>query len=156
MGLSESISKRRMVVVINYCFLLLTLLVSFWGYSLGWTSLTIACFWVSVVIVLVTFYPVHIRTGLWRLAHTKIEKLDEREIQQTLQSLRHAYVIFSIVTLAIILSVVILNQYDQTFQLVLFWVLLYLAHSLPSSVLAWTISYVPAYREDKHLSGSEQ
>ena len=50
-----------------------------------------------------TFIPLHIRTGLWRLVHAKVEKLDEREIQQNLESLRYSYVIFAISSLLIIL-----------------------------------------------------
>jgi len=148
MSLSESISKRRSVAVINYGFLFLSLLLSLAGHWSGWTSATIVCFWMSVVVVLVTFYPLHIQTGLWRLVHTKVDRMDEREIQQVLEALRHAYVAFSIAVLLIILSLVILGLGDQTNQLVVFWVLLYLAHTLPSSIFAWTVTRVPTQTEE--------
>ena len=148
MGLSESVSRRRLVVAVNYGFLFLSLLLSMVGHYSGWTSATIAGFWFSVITVLVTFYPVHIRTGLWRLAHAKLDRMDEREIQQALEALRQAYIIFSIAALLMILSSVVLGLGDQTHQLVVFWVLLYLAHTLPSSVLARSVTRVPTQNEE--------
>jgi hypothetical protein len=148
MGVFESMSQRRLVVAINYAFLLFSLLIGVAGYSSGWTAATRVCFWISVLIVLVTFYPLHIRTGLWQLVHTRVDRMDEREIQQTLESLRRAYVVFSIFTLLVILVSAIFSISGQTLQLVIFWVLLYLAHTLPSSILAWTLTRVPAQTEE--------
>jgi hypothetical protein len=148
MGLSESVSKRRSVAVINHGFLFLSLLLSMVGHYSGWTSATIVCFWMSVVVALGTFYPLHIRTGFWRLAHAKLNRMDEREIQQALEALRHAYVLFAISALLVILSSVVLGLSDNTHQLVVFWVLLYLAHTLPSSILAWTVTRVPTQTEE--------
>ena len=148
MGLIESAAKRRLAVITNYGFLLLTLAMGLAARSLGWTLSTIVCFWLSVVVVLVTFYPLHIRTGLWRLAHTRVDRMDEREIHQTLGALRHAYIVFSISALTVILIALILDLGGQSTQLVIFWVLLYLAHSLPSSILAWTATRVPTQIEE--------
>jgi len=135
-------------VALNYALLVLTLALSIEGYLFGWSTLTKVGFWISAILVVATFVPVHIKTGLWRLAHAKADALDEREAQQTLQSLRCAYVIFSIAALLIILSLVFLDLGGQTEQLVVFWVLLYLAHTLPSSILAWTSPRVPAQNEE--------
>ena len=147
MGLSDTIAKRRVGVAANYALLFLTLAFSIEGYWLGWSLATKIGFWISVALVVVTFFPVHVRTGLWRLAHAHADTLDEREIQQTLQSLRQAYVVFTITALLIILALVFLDPGGQTEQLVVFWVLLYLAHTLPSSILAWTLPRVPARTE---------
>ena len=148
MGMSESLSKRRMGVVVNYTFLLLSLMLSIEGHWLGWSDVKIVGFCLSVVLVIATFYPVHVRTGLWRLAHAKVDSLDEREIQQTLESLRGAYIVFTIVSLSIILTLVIIGLGSQTLQLAVFWILLYLAHTLPSSILAWTTNRIPAQSEE--------
>ncbi len=148
MSASDTMAKRRLGVAANYALLFLTLAISIEGYWLGWSTVTKIGFWISIILVIVTFVPVHVRTGLWRLAHARIESLDEREIQQTLQSLRHAYIIFSIIALLIILSLVFLDLGGQTEQLVVFWTLLYLAHTLPSSILAWTSPRVPAQGEE--------
>lgn len=148
MSKSNSIAKRRRGVAVNYALLLLALALSIEGYWFGWSTATTIGFWISVVLVIATFVPVHIGTGLWRLAHARVESLDEREIQQTLQSLRHAYIIFSITALLIVLSLVFLDLGGHAEQLVVFWVLLYLAHTLPSSILAWTSARVPAQGEE--------
>ncbi len=148
MGLNESMGRRRAAVIINYLFLLLALILGIVGESFGWVPATFAGFWVSVAIVLITFYPLHIQTGLWRLAHTPIARMDERELQQTLGALRHAYVLFTIVTLLAILTVVVFELGIPTLLLILFWILLYLAHTLPSSILAWNLTYVPVQSEE--------
>ncbi len=148
MGVSESLTKRRIGVAVNYGFLLLTLLFSMAGHLFGWSVEIKIVFWLSVIFVIVTFYPIHIQTGLWRLAHAKVGTLDEREIQQTLESLRRAYIVFSIVSLLIIITSVIFGLGSQTQQLTVFWVLIYLAHTLPSSILAWTVNRVPAQTEE--------
>jgi hypothetical protein len=147
MSTSNSLTKRRMGVAVNYGLLLLSLFFSIAGNSLGWSVAIKVAFWLSAMFVLVTFFPIHIKTGLWRLAHAKIGTLDEREIQQTLESLRQAYIVFTIISLLIIITSVILGLGSQSQQLVVFWVLLYLAHTLPSSILAWNITYVPAQAE---------
>lgn len=134
-------SKRRWGVVVNYIFLLLILILSMEGYLFGWSIVTKIGFWLSIIIVIATFFPVHVQTGLWRLAHARADVLDEREIQQNLGSLRHAYVAFSIICLLIFLALVFF-QPGQIQSLVIFWVLLYLAHTLPSSILAWTATRV--------------
>lgn len=148
MGAYKSLSKRRMGVAVNYGFLFLSLLLSSGGHAFGWSIETKVGFWLSVIFVIVTFIPIHIRTGLWRLAHAKVDKLDEREILQTLESLRQAYIVFSIVSLLIIITSVVFGLGSRTQQLVVFWVLFYLAHTLPSSILAWTATRVPAQTEE--------
>lgn len=149
MSLSQSVSKRRVTLIANHGFLLLTLMFGVLGHYCGWTALTVACFWGCVAIVLLTFYPLYVKTGLWRLAHTRIDRMDEREISQTLGALRQAYVLFSIIVLSLILIATVLEFSGQSLQLVVFWVLLYLAHTLPSSILAWTEAGVPVQSEEE-------
>lgn len=147
MDLPESLSKRRMAVMINYGFLFLTLLLSQTGHLFEWSVWIKVCFCVLTIAVIATFIPLHVRTGLWRLAHAKVDALDEREMQQNLESLRHAYVVFAIASLLIILTLVVFGSGGQTQQLAVFWILLYLAHTLPSSILAWTAPRVPIQTE---------
>jgi len=148
MGVSKSLLKRRVGAVVNYGFLLITLLLGLAGHLFGWSVATKVGFWLSVVFVIVTFFPIHVRTGLWRLAHAKVDTLDEREIQLTLGSLRYAYSLFSIFALLVILVMAVFGFGSQALRLVVFWVLLYLAHTLPSSILAWTMTRVPAQTDE--------
>jgi hypothetical protein len=148
MSMSGSLSRRRMAVVINYGLLFLTLLLSQTGHLYEWSVWTKACFCLLVISVIATFIPLHVRTGLWRLAHAKVDTLDEREMQQILESLRHAYIVFAIASLLIILTLVVFGLGSQTQQLAVFWILFYLAHTLPSSILAWTVYRVPSKKDD--------
>ena len=148
MRISDSLSKRRAAVVLNHGLLVLTVLLSMTGQLFGWSVVTKVCFCLLAISVIATFFPLHIRTGLWRLAHAKADSLDERETQQVLESVRQAYVVFSIVSLLTILIWVVFGMGTQTQGLVVFWVLLYLAHTLPSSILAWTVNRVPAQGEE--------
>ncbi|HOP05679.1 MAG TPA: hypothetical protein PLF13_00165 [candidate division Zixibacteria bacterium] len=149
MSVSNTLTRRRTGVLINYALLLAGLLLSVAGNLYGW-SLTIKIgFWLSVGIVVITFVPVHLRSGLWRLVHSRADALDEREIQETLRSLRQAYVVFSILSLLIILTLVVFGLGKGIQLLVVFWVLLYSAHTLPSAFLAWTVSRLPNETEEE-------
>ena len=138
MSVSESKPKRRLWIIINHILLLATLISAFAGETAGWGIWIKICFWLSVAAGLAVFYSLHFRTGLWRLAHAKADTLDEREIQLTLGALRYAYGLFSVIALLTILAMVVFGFGSQILRLVIFWVLLYLAHTLPSSVIAWT------------------
>jgi hypothetical protein len=141
-NISESRWGRRLGVIGNQGSLLLVILTALAAEFSGWTTLISVLFWLAVAVVLITFYPIYARTGLWRLTHSKVEKLDEREIHLTLGALRFAYTIFAITALASILLTVVFGYGSDTLHLIIFWVLLYLAHTLPSSVVAWSEHHV--------------
>lgn len=91
-------------------------------------------------IVLISFIFGFAKTGLWRMVHAKANELDERQIMVTHESLRYSYGIFSILTLLVIFT----NELLEEFTIVdlpllpIFAVLLYLAHTLPAMIIAWT------------------
>jgi hypothetical protein len=152
MSISKSKSKRRMSIILNYGFLLTSLIFAFIGEYYEWSLYVLVCFWGSVAFCLLTFGSIHFKTGLWRLVHAKVETLDEREMQLTLGSLRYSYTIFTILALLVILCTVIFGVGSQTLRLIIFWVLLYLAHTLPSSIIGWTEYRMPIHKkEDKCL-----
>ena len=148
MSLSESKSKRRMCIILNYGFLLTSVLFALIGESFGWSLLVKISFWVSVAICLLTLWSIHFKTGLWKLVHAKVDDLDEREIALTHNSLRYAYGIFSIIVLTTILYMIVFDMGSQILRFVVFWALLYLAHTLPSSIIGWTEYRVPAKSEE--------
>ena len=94
-----------------------------------------------------TFIGVHWRTGYWRLTHAKSDSLDERELFVTHIALSRSYGIFAVICLVIIFSHAVLDQFDFALNLVitipLASSLLYLAHTLPGSILAWTEHKAP-------------
>ena len=152
MSLSKSKSKRRMWIILNYGFLLTSVLFALIGENFGWSLLVKISFWVSVAICLLTLRSVHFKTGLWKLVHAKVDTLDEREIQLILGSLRYAYTLFSIIALSAVLCMIVFEMESAIMQFVIFWALLYLAHTLPSSIIGWTEYRIPAqHEEDKCL-----
>ncbi len=87
-------------------------------------------------VAIVSFVYVFVKTGLWKITHTRFEKLDEREIQIFTNSLRYSYSIFVITTLVIIYTYALVAQ--GPIDVVIAAGLLYIAHTLPAAILAWT------------------
>ena len=137
MSLNNSISKRRLFVLLNYLSIITALLCFGLGQYINWNTLLFIGLGVSIVVMLVSFFILHINTGLWKLVHTKTDDLDERQLQVTHQSLRNSYSIFTIVSLLIILGIVFIAKDYSSMFIIIFASLIYLAHTLPSSILAW-------------------
>ncbi len=136
MKLEQSKSKRRLVVIVNYgCAGLFLMLFALGTYN-GWNPLLLIALVATLITMLASFVRLHLRTRLWWLVHTRAEHLDERQVQITLDSLRISYAIFSVIVLCILLYLGVTSTGDSMLILV-FAVMLYLAHTLPSSVLAW-------------------
>ncbi|UCE24983.1 MAG: hypothetical protein JSU74_02730 [Candidatus Zixiibacteriota bacterium] len=135
-------SKRKMWVIINYVALVLLLVSFYTADRMGLTALTISGGVIAILAIIVSFIQVYARTGLWRFVHTKAEKLDEREMLVTYESLRHAYGLFAVICLLIfLLAELITKEFGGGYKLALMPVivaLIYLAHVLPASVIAWT------------------
>ncbi|MEA3296685.1 MAG: hypothetical protein U9R56_02340 [candidate division Zixibacteria bacterium] len=131
-------SRRRLAVVINYLCIALFLILFNIGVYYGWSIPVIAGVIVSVAVAMVSFIVLHVKTHLWKLVHTKADKLDERQIQVTHESLRYSYGIFSVISLLVLMcTALIVDKYDSGL-IMIFACLLYLAHTLPASVIAWT------------------
>jgi uncharacterized membrane protein len=138
MATEMSKPTRRLLIAINYLCVVLFLVLFAVGKYLGWSLPVAIALAAVVVILLVSFILAHIKTRLWRLAHTKAENLDERQIQVTHESLRYSYGIFTVISLAILLIISVISGDDDSMLILIFASLLYLAHTLPSSIIAWT------------------
>lgn len=140
---SISKSARRAGVVINYGCLVAVIAMFYVGKHDGW-SMALSVGSAAVLLgVLVSFIIIHIKTKLWELVHTKHDNLDERQIQVTHESLRYSYSIFTIIILVALLAIALTSGRsnlftDHSMLMVIFAGLLYLAHTLPSSIIAWT------------------
>jgi len=139
MDIRMSRSRRRIGVVVNFASLLLFLIIYYAGMNLGWNAALLAIgVIVALAIALVSFVVVHISTGLWELGHSHIDKLDERQRQVTHEALRHAYATFTVIALAIIgFNAVAGSHGHYIFDVVLPVSLIYVAHALPASIIAW-------------------
>jgi ABC-type Fe3+ transport system permease subunit len=104
----------------------------------GWSVPVYAGMATALIVILIGFARLYLRSDLWRLGHAESEKLDEREIQLTLTSMKYAYGIFAIVSLLVVLVLALMAKSHDSMLIVIFAGLLYLAHTLPSAVIAWT------------------
>jgi len=139
MNVRASQAARRTLVLVNYGSLLLFLVAWYATLQLHgmliWLPLVLPLFLIACI---ATFIPLYMKTGLWRLSHSKEETLDERQLQITHDALRSAYSIFSVICLLIILAVATLGGAAYfLIDVVLACSLIYFAHTLPASVLAW-------------------
>ncbi len=134
-----SLMNRRMLVGANYVAVILVLVFFHLGETRGWDPAVASVTIMSLLIALISFVVVHLKTHLWKMSHARPEKLDEREFQVIHGALGHSYSIFVIVCI-VILYVLTLAEIKGagTLGVLLPGSLLYLAHSLPSAVLAWT------------------
>jgi len=137
---------RRFGVIVNYLSVLLLAVLFCWGEYTHWSVPLAVVAILAVVCVAVSFYCTLITTDLWRLTHTNAQDLDEREIQVTHTSLRHSYMIFSSVCLAIIAFMIVSVRFSfftlthrghYSFGLIVLICLQYLVQTLPASILAW-------------------
>jgi hypothetical protein len=139
---------RRWYVFMNY-FCLIVLNVFFYIAYLqsGCSHLVDLIGLSALAVTILTFIRVHLKTGLWRLTHSQSDRLDERELQITHDALSRCYGWFAVICLVIMLTHAVLDRLDWgpdfviTVPLVVS--LMYLAHTLPGSFLAWSESEVP-------------
>lgn len=138
MKVEISQANRRSLVILNYASLIALLSLFHVGFSTGWSISVIVGLIASFAVTFISFIFIHIGTRLWKLVHTKIDNLDERQIHVTHESVRYSYSIFTILSLLFIMYLVFVEQGHAPVIKLAFGSLLYLAHTLPSSIMAWT------------------
>ena len=128
---------RRLQVILNY-FCILAIIVFFAiGKLYGWSNQIFIVMGCVAVVGFFSFISLYIKSKIWKLVHTKIEKLDEREIQLTHESLRYSYGIFTVISLLVLLIFALtIKDYDSLLMIICVS-LLYLAHTLPAAIIAW-------------------
>jgi hypothetical protein len=140
MNVTDSRARRRAYVALNYLSLA-ALLVCYHALP---DLRSAPMLWIVVGLVLLaaiiaSFIAAHVRTGLWRLTHSKADELDERQIHVSHVALRHSYQFFLPLCLLILLAQAVAGRRGIVlFDAILPVALLYVAHTLPSSLLAWT------------------
>lgn len=132
---NDNIIIRRAAVIMNYASLV-TLAVTFeWAVNHSFNDASVITLIVSAITLIISFIPAYARSGFWKFAHMPAERLDERELRVSGNILRISYAIFAI--LAVILFY--LFSLAEIFpSIVLGACILYFAHVLPASALAWT------------------
>lgn len=132
------IQNRRIGVMINYIALIMLLIffeLTKYGIGLAhWAGFSLIG--VFLLILIISFVYVYVQSGLWRLTHKKTNNLDERELQVVTQAIRISYTIFVITVIVMVYLLAILGI--GAIDVVIAASLLYLAHIIPTSILAWT------------------
>jgi hypothetical protein len=148
MNTGNARAKRRSGVVVNYLNLVL-MNVCFhlvWVYT-DMTHVVDVVGLGALAVVVITFFRVHRKTGLWQLTHARADTLDERQLQITHNALSLSYGWFAVICLAIMMTHPVVYRLvpglNFALSMPLVVSLLYLAHTLPGSVLAWTETEVP-------------
>ena len=128
------------LVVMNVCFYLV------WVYR-DMTHVVDVVGIGALAVVVLTFFMAHWQTGLWQLTHAKADVLDERQLQITHDALTHSYSLFTVICLTIMMTHAIVYRLvpglEFALSVPLVASLIYLAHTLPGSILAWTETEVP-------------
>jgi len=128
---------RRTGILVNYAAIVLIGVLFYQGKYHGWSAAILIGLFASAGIVAAGFVRLHAKTHMWNFTHEKIEKLDERELQIILQSLRHSYMVFTVTCIIIVLALSLLAGRHDSMLMLICVSLVYLAHTLPSSVIAW-------------------
>ena len=127
--------SRRLSVLLNY-FSIIVILALFYIVRLGiLKTIFIAFEIIPLIAVVLSFRHAFVKTDLWKMTHASFKKLDEREVQVVFKATSISYSLFAIATLGIIYIFILsgLGQLDA----VLAVCLLYIAHILPASIIAW-------------------
>jgi hypothetical protein len=137
---------RRTGVIVNYLSATITATVFCLGEYGGWTgTLALICLGALISLAISVFVTL-VKTGFWRLTHTSVEKLDEREIQITHTSLRYAYRIFGVLALVAIALLFLSMRFSlltltpggyPSLALATYVATIYLNQTLPASIIAW-------------------
>jgi len=126
---------RRFAVLINYFSIVVILVLFYLVRLLGLNPIFLAFEIIPLITVVLSFRHAFVKTGIWKMTHASSKKLDEREIQVVFKAMNISYSLFAITTLVIIYIFILsgLGQIDA----VLAVCLLYIAHILPASIIAW-------------------
>ncbi|RLD31463.1 MAG: hypothetical protein DRI72_08910 [Bacteroidetes bacterium] len=135
MEMRKSIQKRRIGIIITLLSLIGIVLIFEYCKIAEWNMFFMVTEIVLFIIFLASFVATFIKTGLWGFIHKPLTSLDEREIVLTGKSLRYAYSIFTVATLALLLYFAVTNT---PIDMVLVVSLILFAHILPAVYIAWT------------------
>lgn len=131
-----SISKRRVWLITNYSSIIFMILLYYAISDLLWPKILLTGIGVFLILAILSFVYVFRITGLWKMTHISVKKLDERQNIVVHNALRISYSIFSIFVLILIYFNSVKGE--TAFGIVTAGGLLYLAHTLPAAYLAWT------------------
>ena len=135
MELNKSKTNRRLGIILNFLCLILIVLI----YELVKSGILIQKYLLfeiaPVTLLIITDIILFGKTKLWKFTHKPYDKLDEREMQLSNQSLRFSYSFFIILSLGLLYTY---NLWGIKINVLLIASLLYMAHTLPAYFISWT------------------
>jgi len=132
--------KNRFWILLHYFSLIAVLVFFYTGKYLYWPLFIIVSEIVFLVILLISFLKVFIRTKFWKMVHTSSKDLDEREMLVVLNGLKSSYSIFTITCLVILFTFALIGYHR--IDVLLAAALLLLAHTLPAAIVGWKEKYI--------------
>ena len=109
-----------MWVILNYASLVLVIVMFYWADHSDLAAPVAIAGLAALILLVISFVVVYARTGLWKFVHTKVEKLDERQMLVTYESLRHSYTVFAVICLLVfLLAELIVHQFSGGLKLAL-------------------------------------
>ena len=134
-------NSLKSLVCLNYGALFLMNAIFYYAYIKDASHPVHALGLLCAAVVVLTFRPLHWKTGIWKLTHAKQEKLDEREIALTHSALNESYGWFAVICLVIMFLQSLVSRMNicpkYTITIPLVASLIYFAHTLPGSFIAW-------------------
>ena len=131
--------QNRFWILLHYFSLIAVLVFYYAGKYLHWPIVTVVFEIGFLVILLISFFRVFIKTKFWKMVHTSSKNLDEREILAVLNGLKSSYSIFTVTCLIIIFTFSLIGYHR--IDILLASALLLLAHTLPAAIVGWNERY---------------
>ncbi len=127
--------SRKVAVFFNY-FCVVIILIIFYGVKyLGFPKVYLLFEIIPFIGLIISFKIAFGTSNLWKLTHTSVSKLDEREMQIIYKAITYSYSIFTVLCIAIIYIINILGL--AMIDVVAAACLFYIAHILPASIIVW-------------------
>jgi hypothetical protein len=128
---------RRVSLVLNYLSVAVIATVIDMRGALGWGTSSVGLIAIGALALgVATFVRVFWHTKLWRITHAGFRSLDERQVQVVYGALRSSYWIFAIACVVILYANALIER--GHIPILVAAAVLYLAHTLPAAVVAWT------------------
>lgn len=149
----NALVNRRIGILVNYLSLAAIAVFVHLAETRGLVVWEIVVTLLLVAVVVVTFIQTQVRTRLWNFVHARADRLDERELEVTHEALRRAYAIFTVTTLLLLLFFEVFffardAMMPRDLIRISFVFLLYLAHTLPAAVIAWSAPTLNIWRTE--------
>lgn len=138
--------QNRFWIAINYTSLIAALIVFYTGKHLQWPVSLMILVLGAVAAFGYSFIRAFMRTGFWKMVHTAGRDLDEREMHVVLTALRYSYSAFTVLCLILIYAFAIAES--RPMDVILAGGLLYLAHTLPATIIGWTEQVIDSEAEE--------